>query len=51
MNIFLSGGFKLVVHGENLDVVQLPMMKFVYNISDYEFVSVSLNEMFEEEKR
>ncbi|CAF3574252.1 unnamed protein product [Rotaria socialis] len=36
----LSGGFKLFVNGENLDVVQLPIMKFVYNISDYEFISL-----------
>jgi hypothetical protein len=30
-----------MINGENLNVVQIPMMKFVYNISDYEFVSVS----------
>jgi hypothetical protein len=36
-----SGGFKLIINGENLNVVQIPMMKFVYNSSDYEFVSVS----------
>ncbi|CAF4845536.1 unnamed protein product, partial [Rotaria sp. Silwood2] len=34
------GGFKLIVNGENLDVVQMPMMKFVYNISDYVFISL-----------
>ncbi|UJR25877.1 hypothetical protein I4U23_007227 [Adineta vaga] len=36
----LSGGFKLTVNGQHLDVVQMPMMKFVYNISDYEFISL-----------
>ncbi|CAF2311605.1 unnamed protein product [Rotaria sp. Silwood2] len=36
----LSGGFKLIVNGENVDVVQMPMMKFVYNISDYVFISL-----------
>jgi len=43
--IVFSGGFKLMINGENLNVVQIPMMKFVYNISDYEFVSVSFNEI------
>jgi hypothetical protein len=29
-----------MITGENLDVIQLPMMKFVYNESDFEFVSL-----------
>ncbi|CAF0773881.1 unnamed protein product [Adineta ricciae] len=36
----LSGGFKLIVNGQDLNVVQMPIMKFVYNISDYEFISL-----------
>ncbi len=42
-----SGGFKLIINGENLNVVQIPMMKFVYNISDYEFVSVKIKKNFD----
>jgi hypothetical protein len=38
---FSSGGIRLMVSGQNLDVVQAPMMKSVYNASIYEFVSVS----------
>ena len=36
-----SGGFKMTILGENLDIVQNPMMKLFLNKSDYEFVSVS----------
>ncbi|CAF0881012.1 unnamed protein product [Adineta steineri] len=36
----LSGGIKLTITGEYLDVVQIPMMKFVYNLSDFEFISL-----------
>ncbi len=36
-----SGGMKLIVSGQNLDVVQTPMMKFVYNVSVFEFITVS----------
>ncbi len=36
-----SGGMKLFVSGQNLDVVQTPMMKFVYNVSVFEFITVS----------
>jgi hypothetical protein len=38
---FSSGGMKLMVSGQNLDVVQAPMMKSIYNASIYEFASVS----------
>ena len=36
-----SGGMKLIVSGQNLDVVQKPMIKSIYNSSVYEFISVS----------
>ncbi|CAF4667346.1 unnamed protein product [Rotaria sp. Silwood1] len=35
----LSGGIKLIVSGQNLNVAQKPMMKFVYNTSILEFIS------------
>jgi len=39
--LHFSGGMKLIVSGQNLDVVQTPMMKFVYNVSVFEFITVS----------
>jgi hypothetical protein len=39
-NIRFSGGFKLTITGENFEVIQTPMMKFVYNTSDFEFISL-----------
>jgi hypothetical protein len=36
---------KLIVSGQNLDVVQTPMMKFVYNVSVFEFITVSRREV------
>lgn len=36
---------KLTVLGQNMDVVQKPMMKSVYNESIFEFVSVSRRHM------
>jgi hypothetical protein len=43
IKLVFSGGFKLTVNGKHLDVVQSPIMKLFYNISDFEFISVSLN--------
>ncbi|CAF1388189.1 unnamed protein product [Adineta steineri] len=36
----ISGGMKLIVSGQNLDVVQKPMMKFISNSSIFEFITV-----------
>ncbi|CAF0972266.1 unnamed protein product [Rotaria sordida] len=45
----ISGGIKLIVSGQNLNVVQKPMMKFIYNTSILEFISscesISTSEM------
>ncbi|CAF3033085.1 unnamed protein product [Rotaria sp. Silwood2] len=35
----ISGGIKLIVSGQNLNVVQKPIMKFVYNTSIVKFIS------------
>ncbi|CAF4300412.1 unnamed protein product, partial [Adineta steineri] len=35
----ISGGMKLIVSGQNLDVVQKPMMKFISNSSIFEFIT------------
>lgn len=40
-DFFVSGGMKLMVSGQNLDVVQKPLMKFVYNVSIFELTTVS----------
>ena len=39
--LFCSGGMKLTISGQNLDVVQKPMLKSIYNSSAHEFVTVS----------
>jgi len=49
-NIFFSGGIKLFISGQNLDVVQKPMMKSIYNSSIFEFISVSRQEKLKSEK-
>ncbi|CAF3798026.1 unnamed protein product [Adineta steineri] len=36
----ISGGMKLIISGQNLDVVQKPMMKFISNSSIFEFITV-----------
>ena len=41
MMFIFSGGMKLLVSGQNLDVVQEPLMKSTYNESIFEFVSVN----------
>ena len=38
--MYYSGGIKLLVLGQNLNIVQQPRMKFISNITIWEYTSV-----------